>query len=440
MPFERNCVNCGHTLKITEWGPSHMCPACGKCTVNVDIKEVHVFFGDNHSQSFEYFIKDEALDSALQRNRKGKDIYMGVDYHYVRLYYELCLGNISNPPYSNDNYYAHYSGSHRVALARRERAFEKLNSVDNTVPVYLWLSNNEANEYMNLLYFANTFERFENVFLVRWNHTEKDFDGAKFSMVEALERKVMLSIKELNEFSARFTEIQSWNSECLVGNSDAVEPWPFSKVEEYVLSCMTNRYRNLGTIYSDVLEAVRKGTSFCIDYHMVEEAVHRLMMLGKIKSHGACMWWGESCCNNMLFTQSFRKADRQPKSYTFDEALHAVCDAFELGYTYPLYDLLDEDSILTAEDQTTSGKWGIIEYIENDGAFRVHSCKQKVTCDITKVEDGKDYQKDDVYILLCYEEEESKDYWFVKVLFAGNTIRNIEVSKPKEGLKLIAAE
>ncbi|MBE6582452.1 MAG: hypothetical protein E7648_04215, partial [Ruminococcaceae bacterium] len=100
MSLGRKCVNCGHTLKITEWGPKRTCPFCGKCTVDVDIKEAHVLFGDCYSHSFEYFIKDEAFDSALQRNRNGKDIYMGVDYHCVRLYYELCVGDISNPPYS----------------------------------------------------------------------------------------------------------------------------------------------------------------------------------------------------------------------------------------------------------------------------------------------------------------------------------------------------
>lgn len=440
MPFEMNCANCGGALKITEWGPNRICPSCGKNTVNVDIREVHVLFGDKYSQSFEYFIKDEMLDAVLQRSRKSKDLHPGVDYHKIRLYYELCIGNISNPPYSNANYYAHYSGSPEVAVARRDRALEKLESVDDTVPVYLWLSNNEANEFMNLLYFAKSFERFENVYLVKWNHTEKDFDGAKFTMLKALERKRKLSLKEPDEFYSRFIEIQKWNSEYLIGDSDKVEPWSYSKVEEYVLSCMTNRYRTLGSIYSAVLKAVKKDCSFYIDYRMVEEAVHRLMMIGKIKSHGACMWWGESCYNNMICTQSFRITNRQHQTLTYNEVLEVICDAFEFGYTYPLYDLLNDDSILVSTEKTITGRWGIIEYIENDGAYRVLSCNQKVECNITKVEEGNGYQKDDVYIFLKYEKEESNEYWLVKVLFDDNIIHSIEVSMPKEGLKLIAEE
>lgn len=439
MPLEMNCVNCGSTLKITEWGPNRICPFCGQNTVNVDIKEVHVFFGGNHSQSFEYFIGDEALDTVLKRNRKGK-IYMGIDYHYVSLYYELCIGNISDPPYSNDNYYAHHYGSHIGAWALRERAFGKLDSVDSTVPIYLWLSDNEANEYMNLLYFASVFKCFENVFLVKWNHTEKNFDDAKFTMIKALERKIKLSTKDLEEFSSRFAEIQGWNSECLVGNSETVEPWLFSRVEEYVLSCMTDKYRTLGSIYSDVFKAVKKDTSFHIGYHMVEEAIHRLMMTGKIKSQGACMWWGETCYNNMLCAQSFRKEERQPQNHSYYDALVVVRDAFEFGYTYPLYDLLDDASSLVVKNHTIIGKWDIIEYIENSGTWRVHCREQKVTCDIAKVVEGKEYQKDDIYLMLCYEEEETYDYWLVKVIFGDNIIRSIEVSKPQGGLKLVAVD
>ena len=148
------------------------------------------------------------------------------------------------------------------------------------------------------------------------------------------------------------------------------------------------------------------------------------------------MWWGESIYNNVLCTQSFRIADRQTKSCSFDIAFKAVSNAFEFGYTYPLYDLLDDDSSLVLDDQTVVGKWEIIEYIENDGAYRVHSCKQKVTCDIINVEEGEGYQKDDVYVLLRYEKEGLNDSWLIKVAFYDNIIRRIEISEPKGGLKL----
>lgn len=440
MSLEMNCVNCGSTLKITEWGPDRICPICGQNTVNVDIKEAHVFFGDSYSQIFEHFIKDEALDVALKRTRNGNYFHLGVDYQYVRLSYELCFGDISNPPYSNANFYAHSCGSYQAALARKERAFEKLDRIDYTVSVYLWISDDKANEYMNLLYFAKDFERFANVYLVRWNHTEKSFEGGKRSMINALSKKIRLSVRELHEMSARFSKIQGLRSECLLGNSELVEPWSFERVEEYVLACMSQKYRGFRKICSAVSGAIKKDTSFEIGYFMVKEAVHRLMMVGKIESHGACMWWGEPCYNNLISDQSFRIKNRQKAKYSYNDVLNIVACAFKYGYTYPLYDLLDDSSVLIKEDRSLNGRWSIIEYIENDGAHRVCYSKQSVECHITKVEEGKDYKKDDVFILVDYEKDEYHDYWLVKVFSEDNIIRRIEISKPKGGLKLLATE
>ena len=442
--LELKCANCGVTLKITEWGPNRICPICGEHTVKVDIQEVHVFFSDLHLQSFDRFINDEEVSAVLQRKRDGKDFHSGIDYLFMHLYYELCIGNISNPPYSNANYYAHHYSSCKSALLRSERASKKLDSVDSTVPIYLWLSDNDVNEFMNLLYFAKLFNRFENVFLVKWIHTEKDFPGSKLTMVKALTEKTKLTAKDLDDLSDKFTKIQGWNAECLVGNSELVEPWSFSRIEEYVLGCMSEKYRGLGNIYSDVLKAIKKDTSYRICYNTVTEAVHRLMMVGKIKSRGACMWWGSSDNNNLLCTQFFCIANRQPRQYSYEDALDIVCDAFEFGYTYPLYDLLNDSSILLKEEHSITGKWDIIEYIESIGSHRINYCHQNVECDITKVEEGKDYQKDDIYILLVYleyeEEKKLHDSWLLKIYFDDNIIHKIEFSKPKGGLRLTAVD
>lgn len=438
MSLEKKCVSCEKSLDFRKWGPERICPFCGKDTVIVDIKEVHVSFGDGHSQSFTHFIIDKAMDSALRRN--GKEFHVGIDYYYVRLEYELCFGNISNPPYSNAVYYAHHYSSAKSRQLGIEYQLEKISGIEKSVPIYLWLSNDEPNELMNLLYFAKTFERFEQVFLVRWEHTEEDFEGALQTMILALKKKVRLFSKDISDLSARFSEIQGWNSECLIGNSETVEPWPLSKLEEYVLAAHTDRYREIGAIYSDTLDAIERDTSYHIRFKMVEEAVHRLMMMGKVRSHGACMWWGESHYNNMICTQEFRLSSPSPRTYTKSDIIKVVCDAFEFGYTYPLYDLLNQESVLVTEEQDVSGRWSIIEYIEDDGSYRVNCCDQKIECHITKVETGADYHKGDIYILLQYEKDDLTESWLVKVLTRGNIIHKIEISKPKGGLELSVVE
>ena len=66
--------------------------------------------------------------------------------------------------------------------------------------------------------------------------------------------------------------------------------------------------------------------------------------------------------------------------------------------------------------------------------------KVNYSINITKVEEGKEYQKDDVYLLIGYEKDMSHDYWLVKVFFEDNIIHCIEISKPKGGLKLTAVD
>ena len=259
------------------------------------IKEVHVSFETVYSDSFSFFLSNEALNGIL--NRTGKKYRVGVDYQRLCLRYELCIGSIADPPYSNADFYAHHYTLPQEAQEGNARQLEKLSGIDSAVPVYLWLNDYDANGLLNLLYFSKEFERFENVFLVRWYHTEKDFNGSKFSMIKALKHKTRLSKQDLYDMSARFCEIQKWNAELLVGDSFHIEPWPLSRLEEYVLFCMTERYRYFNSIFSNVCKVIKKATSLQISYHMFQEAVYHLMMLGKIESQGG---------GDMIITQRFR--------------------------------------------------------------------------------------------------------------------------------------
>lgn len=439
MTFEENCESCGKSMDFRKWGPNRICPFCGNDTVTVDIKEVHIFFGEHHSQCFTEFIRDEAMDSVLKRN--GKEFRRDIDYLYLRIFYELCMGNISNPPYSNAAYYAHTCGSFKNAQDRVEKQFGEIGKISRSVPVYLWLSDNEPNELMNLLYFAKRFACFDNLFLVRWEHTEEDFDGALHTMIAALEKKERLSLKDLNDFSARFDEIQSWNSECRMGNSEVIEPWPFSRLEEYVLATLTeDNYRKFGSIYSAALDAIKRDTSYHITFPMLQEVVHRLMLMGKIWCHGAYMWWGDPRYNNLIYDHEFCLFIPFERTYTELDIIKTVSNAFELGFTYPLFRLLDDDTVLEDGEQRVSGKWNVIEHIEVEGSYRANCCKEKVVCHLAQVEMGKDYRIGDIYILVRYEKDDDVESRLVKVLTDGNVIRHIEISDPKGGLCLSIIE
>lgn len=431
MCFEKNCVHCGHKLSISEWDPNRICPSCGKCTVKVEIREVHVLCGDRDADALSHFLSDEAMDSVLQRN--GRKVSVGIDYHFVRLCYELCVGKISDPPYSNASIYAHFGDSPEAALARAEYQLQKLEGVDGAVPIYLWVSDDDVNGFLNLLYFSDVFARFERVFLVRWVHTEKTFDGSKRSMRNALERKTELSVQAWKALSARFAEIRGWNAECLVGTAETVEPWSFGRLEEYVFAAMTDEYRTAGRIWSEVSAAVYKETSFSIGLRMTDEAIHRLMMTGRVESHGACMWWGDSHHNNMLCTQTFRRAKGRPKKIPFRMVAGVLRDAFELGYTYPLYGLLDGDSVLSSGGRETVGAWDVIGLIESEGSYRVNSRKAQVTCRVIGEQGGGRSQTGEIFLLVSYEIGESEEHRLVSVFVENGVIRRMELSEPERG-------
>ena len=393
-----------------------------------DIREVHVFFGNRYTENFSAFIEEGCFREPLGRTEDfSRESYLLLCFDY-----ELCFGSIKDPPYSNANFYAHRYDTAENARVRCEAQREGLAGIASSVPIYLWLHDNHANGLMNLLCFSAEFERFDTVFLVEWEHTEEDFDGAKFSMLKALEKRTRLTNQNIRGLSARFSEIQGLGAECLLGNSTLIEPWPLARVEDYVLGCMTRKYRYFGAIYLDVFDAVKRDTSFLIDYKMVIEAVHHLMLTGKIVSRDACMWWGDRQYNNVLDTQSFALAGRQRRCRTHTEAVNIVLDAFEFGYIYPLYALLTETATLSHEElpEEIVGREGIIEFIENDGVRRTSALRQKVLCDFGVFvckEDNRTHKG--AYLLLGYQDEELLEGFTVKILFDGNKVSRMEITR-----------
>ena len=436
--FERQCMNCAHTLSFREWGVDRICPHCGKCSVNVDIKEIHVAFAPLLLDDVCFLMEDEGVNHALGRDRK--EYYAGVDYLRLQPEYELCIGDISDPPKSNAIVYAHrYRSSHESKLEYQLQ--QKLSIAQNNASVYLWIRGNDANEVMNLLLFAKEFQRFEHVYLVRWFGLQEDDDASKQSIINALDEKMHLSKQDIDDLYARFLKIQGWRADCLLGNYERIEPWTYQQLEECVLRFITKNYRKNGSIYNDAMEEIRKESTYYFSYHMFEEILHRLMMQGKIESHGACMWWGSNEFNNMICTQKFRLA-RKNCSHDFceDDAFYALRYAFEVGYTYPLYPLLDENAVLLKEEEEIRGRWQILEYIEIDGSARINTKKESVTCHIVKVQEGEHYEKGDVYVVVRYEKDEKKDIWLIDVTLGHGRIQKLVISKPKGPVKFVSLD
>ena len=142
---------------------------------------------------------------------------------------------------------------------------------------------------------------------------------------------------------------------------------------------------------------------------------------------------------NMLCTQRIKKcnlSNSRPLSY--EDSLFCVLQAFEMGLTYPLYEILDKDAIIeyVDENKTVCGSRKIIEHIENDGTDRVCVNNQKVFCDIMRIAEGDRYGVGEKCILIHYERQNEVKNRIVKIKYDDGKIRRIEVFIPYGPLRL----
>lgn len=426
-----NCRQCGEKLDIFEFGPKEICPHCGKETAPVNIKEVHVNFSDT----------TYGEPSKLSREASYRFV-AGVDYIKVCFSLELSIGDISSPPRSNSFAYAHRYYSYKSMEMILENHIKKLSQAEDDAIVYLWINERDVNAYLNLLKFSALFRRFEEVYLIRCC-SEEDMQNDEYEPNDSFSNRTRITRDELDAMTVKYLDVVNLGGEYRIGCYGDVRICSEEYMERFVMDQITDEYLGFNSIYIKVQELFEEATGYIIHYNMVKELVWRLMTKRRVQSKGACEWWGDPSYNNMLSTQSFCLNHPKARSYTYDDALEIVCEAFEWGYTYPLYDIIANDAVLKFEDGVDSfyGKDDIIKFIENDGSARIHVNEEKVSCDILRIAEGERYGIGDLCILLCYEQKDSKkNHYVVKVHFENNQIVKIQLFNPIGPLRLVADE
>ena len=129
---------------------------------------------------------------------------------------------------------------------------------------------------------------------------------------------------------------------------------------------------------------------------------------------------------------------------SFEEALEIVCDAYEEGYIYSLYEILDNDStiVFVDEDKYISNSREIVEFLVKERCNHLYCSDEKtITCDILKVAEGVRYGIGEKCILLTYHlENGAKENLIIKVHFADGSINKLEMFYPFGPLRLVAEE
>ncbi len=339
-------------------------------------------------------------------------------YRTVYLVLELSVGDISDPPFSNSFVYPHHYTCYKTVdrvIAERKEA---LLAMDAATPVYLWLREGDGNGYLNLLKHAELFKHFREVYLIRC-YTEADREREDYRENDSFERKERLSAEELDAMSARFREIALLGGTYRAGKYGEVKVLSEAYLEELVLGQLPDAYADsgigFGSLYLGVREAVERDTGYIILFETVEEVVWQLLIKRRIGSSGSCAWWAGGEYRAALFEQSFCLQTPYPVSYTYSGMLALVRDAFEFGDTCPLYWILAEDAVLEFEDEhgCFRGRRKIVEFIEEEGVRHVHSRKEKIFCDVCRVDEGERYGVGDLCLLLGYEDRNGRSWHYV---------------------------
>ncbi len=431
MFSELNCRQCGGKLDIFKSDSEKKCPHCGKETAPLKIKEVHVSFG----------VTEYGDHGELPREKTAR-FSAGVDYLSICFGLELSMGDISSAPRSNSFAYAHSHSSYKAMEALVQKNIEKLSQAERGAVVYLWINERDVNAYLNLLKFSDLFKRFEEVYLIRCC-SEEDMANDEYEPNDSFENRVRITRDDLDAMTAEYAEIKGLGGKYRIGCYGDVRVCSEEYLESFVIGQIKDEYLSYNSIYCNVYDAFKVETGYVIHCNTVKELVWRLMLKKQIRSHGACMWWGDSSYNNVLQNQSFCLTHPEANLYTYADALEIVCGALEYGYSYPLYDIIADDAVLKFEDSVDlyCGKDDIIGFIENDGSTRVYINKEKVSCDILRIAEGERYGVGEPCILLCYEREDGKkNHYVVKVYFENNRIVKIQVFDPIGPLRLVADE
>lgn len=271
MTLLKKCRHCGTEIDFRKYGAGKLCPHCGKPTATVNITEVHV--------SFNNWLFDYPFSSRLV------PLEVGIDYHIVRLYYEMCIGDISAPPYSNANAYPiHYSSAAEWKLSI-ETQLEKLVSVPDDVPVHIWHAETDINGYLNLCHFAQIFKRFRSLFFIPC-YTREELNDDTYTLWDSYINKRQIWAEDLDSWTNVLTTSSVIKADYRIGIGNKVVPCTSELLYSYVLHNITEEFKEFNSIYSAVNAQVEKRTGCVITYHTVQNIVSKLMLNGKIECRG----------------------------------------------------------------------------------------------------------------------------------------------------------
>ena len=426
------CRQCGADCNIFDLRKKKTCPHCGQIALPIDIKEVHVYFNDM------------IWGEPAKLPRESEHAFLcDVDYTRVCFDLQLTIGDISHAPRLNSSVHAHTHLCYQSEKKAIDLNIQKLSEISDNVIVYLWVNDRDVNAYLNLLKFAELFKRFDEIWLIRC-YTKEEEENEEYEENDSFAKRQRIFRDDLDEMSRKYAEILKFGGDYRGGRFGEVRVFSKEYMEELIMRHIKNNHQTFNSIYDAASDEFEKKTGYVLNYRMVKELVWQLMVKGQIKSKEPYVLWGKSECDGKMWMHSFCLSTPKSITYTCDDALDIIYKAFEIGDTLPLYDIIADDAVLefAYKKQTIRSKPRIINFIENDGVYRVVVRNAESKCTYVREQIGR--RKNDLgerCIALWYMYNRYRSPIFViKLQFENNRIIKIQVFKPMRTRKLMKDE
>ena len=420
------CRECGKEVYIRDYGPEKVCPHCGKMTAQVNIRELHAFFADSCDGSLEEYLVSEDRENFLS----------GIDYEFVYFDSELCIGDISNQPYSNG--YRIWDRYFDTSLEKLfvQKMLDKLKKAKDGTPVHLWLPLNNANSYLNLLYYAEHFRRFDEVYLVPC-YSEEEQNDEDYRMWDSIKNKIRLTGEDFDKMAAEWREISACGSEFRIGCAGKIRHVSGEYLDGLVLRNIGEKFVNM---FCDVREAIERECGANIGINVLDEIVHRLLLAEKIESRRFVTYIGHHGYYNSPLMEKFRiAAPKKRREISREEALYAACEAFCYGSVYRLHSMLADGAELVLEDEgeRVVGRRAVAEkivYICRSWELE-HGDGSNIECDVFEAVEGDDfYTLGELYcVLAIYEKDHISTRRIINIELSRGRVEKIEICLPRPG-------
>ena len=259
--FNRSCRNCGKEIDFKEYLKNHICPYCNK-SMSEYMRDIHIVFNNQFQCTLSY----------LLNNYNGELYENAIEYRVFCLEYYMEIGNLSNVPYSNQKEYARLQTDYSYALKRVEKVLTEIKAFSPKTKVYLWVNDNNLNEYLNFLFFANEFKLFNEVYLV---DSKEGNAKKKYIPKKALDKKKRLSNIALDRFDKKFYTIKTEENKLNLLVDKKIKIFSLNKFSAKVLELVRSRYEPESYLEARYFKKYN-GTEFELTYWQLKRVIFYL--------------------------------------------------------------------------------------------------------------------------------------------------------------------